>query len=156
MGQCADLKGTPRGGNMTINRDLAKGLSLLAIALFFGLQARGYPLGTLGRAGPGMFPLAVSALLFLVGFAIVLRACLVSGGSLEFKARNIALVAAGLLSFVLLSEYVNMLVGLVVMVLITSYAASDFKLSRALALSAVLASVALVMKLGLGLQLPLY
>ncbi|MGJ4912981.1 tripartite tricarboxylate transporter TctB family protein [Bradyrhizobium sp. HKCCYLRH2060] len=141
---------------MTINRDLAKGLSLLAIALFFGLQARGYSLGTLGRAGPGMFPLVVSALLFLVGLAIVVRTRLVSAGKLEFKARNIALVAAGLLSFVLLSEHVNMLVGLVVMVLVTSYAASDFKLSRALALSAVLASVALAMKLGLGLQLPLY
>ncbi|WP_257168043.1 tripartite tricarboxylate transporter TctB family protein [Bradyrhizobium sp. SRS-191] len=141
---------------MTINRDLAKGLSLIAIALVFGLQARGYSLGTLGRAGPGMFPLVVSALLFLVGLAIVVRTRLVSGGRLEFKARNIALVAAGLLSFVLLSENVNMLVGLVVMVLITSYAASDFKLSRALMLSAVLASVALAMKLGLGLQLPLY
>lgn len=141
---------------MTINRDLAKGLSLLAIALFFCLQARGYSLGTLGRAGPGMFPLVVSVLLFLVGLAIVVRTRLVSAGKLEFKARNIALVAAGLLSFVLLSEHVNMLVGLVVMVLVTSYAASDFKLSRALALSAVLASVALAMKLGLGLQLPLY
>jgi hypothetical protein len=141
---------------MTINRDLAKGLSLIAIALFFGLQARFYPLGTLGRAGPGMFPLAVSALLFFVGLAIVVRTRLVSGGKLEFKAKNIALVAAGLLSFVLLSEHVNMLVGLVVMVLMTSYAASDFKLSRALALSAVLASVALAMKLGLGLQLPIY
>ncbi|MBC9878635.1 tripartite tricarboxylate transporter TctB family protein [Bradyrhizobium sp. INPA01-394B] len=141
---------------MTINRDLVKGLSLLAIALFFGLQANSYPLGTLGRAGPGMFPLVVSALLFLVGSAIVVRTRIVRGDRLEFKARNIALVAAGLLSFVLLSGYVNMLVGLTVMVLISSYAASDFKLSRALALSAVLACVALAMKLGLGLQLPLY
>jgi len=141
---------------MTIDRDLAKGLSLLAIALFFGLQARFYPLGTLGRAGPGMFPLVISALLFLVGFAIVVRTRIIKGDGLAFKAKNIALVAAGLLSFVLLSEHLNMLVGLVVMVLMTSYAASDFKLSRALALSAVLASVALAMRLGLGVQLPLY
>lgn len=141
---------------MTVNQNLAKGICLIAIAIFFGAQARNYPLGTLGRAGPGMFPMVVCVLLALVGLAIVLRTGLIEGKPLEFKLKNIGLVAGGLIGFELLSEHINMLVALVVMVLVTSYAASDFKLSRALILTAVLAAAALGMKLGLGLQLPLY
>jgi len=43
-----------------INRNLLRGFALMALALGFGLPSMSYSLGTLGRAGPGMFPFIVS------------------------------------------------------------------------------------------------
>ena len=42
----------------------------MAIALLFGLAALRYPLGQFSRAGPGLFPLMVSCLLFVIGLTL--------------------------------------------------------------------------------------
>ena len=54
---------------MTLNRSLARGLFLAAVALFFGLGALRYPIGRMDHAGPGMFPLMISILLGLVALS---------------------------------------------------------------------------------------
>ncbi len=141
---------------MTINQNLAKGICLIAIALFFGIQARSYPFGSFSHAGSGAFPLIVCGLLLVIGSAIVVRTWFTDARPFTFNWRNIALVSASLVAFAVLSEYVNMLVGLVVMVMMASYAADDFSFSRALKVALFLAAIALAMRLGLGFQLPLY
>ena len=55
------------------NRNLLRGLFLVAIALVFGLGSLKYPTGSFERAGPGLFPLLVSSLLFLLGVVTVVR-----------------------------------------------------------------------------------
>ena len=37
------------------DRNLARGLFLLAFSLVFGLQSMRYPIGDFSRAGPGLF-----------------------------------------------------------------------------------------------------
>ena len=55
------------------DRNLVRGLFLIAISLAFGLEALRYPIGNFSRAGAGLFPWIVSGLLFLIGIITVVR-----------------------------------------------------------------------------------
>jgi hypothetical protein len=140
----------------TINRHLARGLFLMAIALLFGIPAAGYPIGSFGRAGPGLFPLLVSGLLFLVGLATVVRAQLSAAEPLEFNVRNIGIIVGSLGGFVLISHFVNMTVGIVFLVFCATLAGSSYSVVRNLKIAAGLVAVAFAFHKLLGLNLPLY
>jgi Tripartite tricarboxylate transporter TctB family len=138
------------------NRNLLKGLFLVAIALVFGLGSLRYPLGRLDRAGPGMFPLLVSSLLLLLGVAAVVRALLTERVPVHFNIKNIAIILASLCGFALLSEYINMIVGIVFMVFCASFAGTTYSVVRNLKISAGLIAIAFAFQRLLGLNLPLY
>ncbi len=138
------------------NRNLLQGLFLIAIALVFGLGALNYPMGGFGRAGPGLFPLLVSSLLFLLGVAAVVRALLTERVHLDFKLRNIGVILASLCGFALISEYLNMIAGIVFLVFCASLAGSSYSVMRNAKIAAGLVAVALAFQKLLGLQLPLY
>jgi hypothetical protein len=138
------------------DRNLLKGLLLIAIALAFGLQALHYPIGQFARAGPGLFPLLVSSLLLLLGLTIVVRALLAERVRPNFNMRNIALVLASLCGFALLSKYLNMTAGIVFMVFCATLAGTSYSVVRNLKIAAFLIAVAFVFEKLLGLQLPLY
>ena len=55
------------------DRNLVRGLFLIAIALAFGLQSLRYPIGSFSHAGAGLFPLMVSSLLLLIGLITAVR-----------------------------------------------------------------------------------
>src|SRR3974390_1442623 len=65
-GSGASLHDAPLPSAPMKDRNLLRGIVLIAIALAFGLGALRYPTGTLARAGPGLFPLMVASLLLLV------------------------------------------------------------------------------------------
>ena len=94
----------------------------MAIALVFGLASLRYPIGQFSRAGPGLFPLSVSCLLFLIGLFTVVRSRFVERVPLEFKMKNIAIILASLCGFALISEHLNMIAGIVFMVFCASFA----------------------------------
>jgi len=134
-----------------------KGLLLIAIALAFGLQSLRYPMGDLTRPGPGLFPLLISSLLFLLGAAIVVRSRLTERAPMNFKMKNIALIMASLCGFALISAYVNMIAGIVFMVFCASIAGkTSYSIVRNLKIAGGLIVVALMFQKLLGLQLPLY
>jgi hypothetical protein len=139
-----------------VNQSTGRGLLLAAIALFFLFQAPRYTIGSLSTPGPGLFPVIVAGVLFLISIAIVVRSQFIEAVPLDFRIRNIALIAASLVSFVFVSEYVNMLAGIAVMVTMASLASDDFSIPRTAAIIVVLCLVAVAMKKGLGVQLPLY
>ena len=138
------------------NRNLVKGVFLMAIALAFGLQSLRYPIGQLGRAGPGMFPLMISSLLALLGLATVVRALLTERVPMAFQWKNIGLVLLSLCGFAVISEHVNMMLGIVFMVFCSTLAGSNYSVVRNLKICAGLILVAFAFWKGLGLQLPLY
>src|SRR5262249_50279812 len=74
------------------NRRILRGLFLIAIALFFGIQALAYPLGRFSRAGPGMFPLLVSCILGLIGVFMLVRSRFEQAEPMTFNYRNISIV----------------------------------------------------------------
>ena len=89
--------------------NLVRGLVLMAIALVFGLGSLNYSIGQFSRAGPGLFPLMVSCLLFLIGLISVVPSRFVAVVPLSYNMKNIALVLLGLCGFALLSQHLNMI-----------------------------------------------
>jgi hypothetical protein len=139
-----------------IDRNLARGLFLIAISLAFGLQSLRYPIGDFSRAGPGLFPALVSTLLFLVGLATVIRSRYVERVQLDLSLRNIAIVLTSLCGLAVISMYVNMIAGIVFMVFCSTLAGTSYSWWRNVKIAAGLVTMAVVLQKLLGLNLPLY
>lgn len=138
------------------NRNLVRGLFLMAIALSFGLTALRYPIGDLSRAGPGLFPALVSGMLLVIGLSAVIRSLLVAPQPLDFNFRNITLILGSLCGFAVISMYLNMIAGIVFMVFCAGFAGSSYSWRRNLKISLGLIAMALALQKLLGLNLPLY
>src|SRR3974377_1031742 len=104
------------------DQNLVRGLFLMAIALIFGLASLRYPVGQFSRAGPGLFPLLVSSLLFLIGLLSIVRSRFVERVPLSFSLRNISLILASLSGFAVVSEHFGMIAGIPFMVFCASLA----------------------------------
>lgn len=138
------------------DRNLARGIFLIAISLAFGLTAMRYPIGDFARAGPGLFPIMVSGLLLVIGIATVIRSRFSNPVPLDFRIRNIGLILGSLAGFALVSEWVNMTAGIVFMVFFASMAATTYSIARNIKIAIGLLLVALAFRNLLGLNLPLY
>ena len=138
------------------DRNLVRGLFLVAIALAFGLQALRYPIGDFSRAGPGLFPAMVSGILLLIGVATVVRSFFVEHVRLSINFRNIAIILGSLCGLALISTFVNMIAGIVFMVFFSTMAGSSYSWVRNVKISLGLVAMALALQKLLGLNLPLY
>lgn len=127
----------------------------MAIALLFGLGAISYKVGEFSRAGPGLFPLLVSSMVFLIGVITVVRSRFVKPVPLDYNIKNISLVLLGLCGFAVLSQFVNMIAGILFLVFCTAFSGTSYSVVRNLKISAGLLVVALMFRQLLGLQLPL-
>ena len=128
----------------------------MAIALAFGLGALRYRIDQFSRPGPGLFPLLVSCLLFLIGLITAVRARYAAPVRLEFNLRNITLIQLSLCGFALISEHLNMIVGITFMVFCAAFAGTSYSVVRNLKISAGLIAVAFAFQELLGLSLPLF
>ena len=137
------------------NTNLVRGLFMMAVALFFASIALRYPIGDAARSGPGMFPLIVSGLLFLLALISIAHSRLMEAVPLYFNMKNIALILGSLLLFVAASRFVNMLLGIVLMVFVVGFAAQTYSWKRNVQISIGLTAVALIFERILGLNLRL-
>ena len=128
----------------------------MAFSLVFGLWSLNYHLGEFSRAGPGMFPLIVSSLLFLIGLITVVRSRFVERVHLDFNFKNIALVLAGLCGFALISQHLNMTAGIVFLVFCATIAGTSYSVVRNIKIAAGLIAIAFALQKLLGLNLPLF
>ncbi len=128
----------------------------MAIALAFGLTALRYPIGDLSRAGPGLFPAMVSAMLLVIGVSTVIRSFFVAPVKLDFNVKNISLILGSLCGFALISTFLNMIAGIVFMVFCSAFAGSSYSWVRNVKVSAGLIVMALALQKLLGLNLPLF
>ena len=138
-----------------IDRNLARGLFLAAVALAFGLGALRYPIGDFSRAGPGLFPLMISSLLLVVAVVTIIRSRFVERERLDFNLKNIALILGALCGFAVVSMLVDMVAGIVVMVFVGALAGTSYSWQRNLKIAAGLVAVAFAFQKLLGLNLPL-
>lgn len=127
----------------------------MAISLTFGLVSLNYKVGEFSRAGPGLFPLVVSCLVFLIGLLTVVRSRFVKPVPLNYNMKNLAFVLLGLCGFAVLSEHLNMIAGIVFLVFCSSFAGASYSVARNLKISAGLIAIAFMFRYLLGLQLPL-
>lgn len=138
------------------NRNFVRGLLLMAIALLFGGVAMRYSIGQLSRSGPGLFPVMISSFLFLIGLIIAVRSRFVAPVRLSYNVKNIALILLSLVGFALISEHLNMILGIIFMVFCATFAGTSYSVVRNIKISVGLIAVAFAFKNFLGLSLPLY
>jgi hypothetical protein len=98
----------------------------------------------------------VSSLLFLIGLITALRSRFEQRVPMNFNAKNIALILASLCGFAVVSQYLNMIAGIVFMVFCSAFAGMSYSVARNLKISAGLIAVAFAFHKLLGLNLPLY
>lgn len=139
-----------------MDRTLARGLYLAAIALAFGLSAWRYPRGSFSHAGPGLFPLMMSGALLVIALLTVVRSRFVERKPLDVNLKNIGLILLGLVAFAAVSRLLNMTLGIAAMVFIVTLAASSYSGVRNLKVALGLIAVAFAFQKLLGLNLPLY
>ena len=138
------------------DRNLVRGVFLIAISLLFGIWSLRYHVGTFSHAGPGMFPLLVSGLLLLIGASTVVKARFSAPAGMEFNFKNVTIVLVSLCGFSLLSHYINMTLGIVFLVFVSTLAGTSYSAFRNLKVCVGLFCIALAMKRLLGVNLPLY
>ena len=138
------------------NRNFVRGLCLIAIALLFGGVSLNYPVGQLSRSGPGMFPLIVSCLLLLIGVLTVARSHFYDPVPLDYSVKNIAIILASLVGFAVISQFINMILGIVFLTFCSTLAGTSYSVVRNIKISLGLIAVAFAFKHLLGLNLPLY
>lgn len=138
------------------NRVVVRGLFLMGIALLFGLNSLRYQLGDLSRAGPGLFPLMVSGILFLIGAITVGYSRFAAFETLDYSIKNISIILLSFVGFALISQFINMIAAIVFLAFFSTLAGTSYSLMRSLKISIGLIIVAFGFRDLLGLNLPLY
>jgi hypothetical protein len=136
------------------NRNLIRGIFLMAVSLVFGLGSFRYSIGALGHAGPGLFPLLVSSVLFIMGLATAVRAFFVDPIRIPMQFRSVTIVLVSLIGYAFISTYAGMLVGTVFMTFCSGFG-GVFSWKRSTIISVGLILIALALQYGLGLNMPL-
>ena len=117
-----------------------------------------YNLGTAARMGPGYFPRILGILLMLLGGIIALRGLRLDGGPLQaWRWRPTLIVLASVVIFGLILTSVGMAISVVILIVMSSSASSEFRPKEALVSGVLLAALAVgVFVIGLKLQVPIW
>lgn len=130
------------------NKDYYGGALMILIGLSAAYAGRQYPLGTLGRMGPGFFPTAVGVILAGVGLAIALSARPAGGASAAthsaFDWRAWGGIVGGTLAFIALGEYGGLVPATFAIVFISSLGDKNNTLKQAFWLSVGMVVIAVV------------
>jgi hypothetical protein len=139
------------------NKDVWAGLMLIGTGAATILIARDYVFGTALRMGPGYFPSVLGGLLVLFGLYLVgaglRRRELIEG---SWSLRALIVLPLSLVVFGLLMENAGFVPALMVLIVGSSAAGSEFRLVETLLLAVGLTAFAVVLFIwGLGLPYPL-
>lgn len=135
------------------NQNVLRGAFLVVVGLFFGLGALRYPIGSLTRPGAGLFPLLISSLLLGLAVLMLIRSRVTLPEPLQFNWKNVFIIMISLVGFVVGTKLVDMAAGIVLLVFISSFAATSYSWTRSLVASAGLIAIALAFEKLLGLNL---
>ena len=141
--------------NRFLTKDFLSGLMFVAFglaALYFGQHLA---VGTPVRMGPGYVPRMLSLILLALGVVVCIVALLSGSEPVERpKWKPITLVTLGIVCFALLFERAGLIPSLVVLVMISSLAGEEFKLTEVLGNIVVLSILCtVVFKVGLGMNI---
>lgn len=122
------------------------------------LAAQGYTLGSAGKMGPGYFPTALGTLLAVLGLIAIVRSMLRPGeGFSKFAIKEGFLVLLGVFLFGFLVRGAGMVIAVLLLVMVSAYASSQFRLRSSVALAVGGALFcAIVFVYALGVPLPLF
>jgi hypothetical protein len=140
------------------NKDFWAGVMMIVTGLVAIVIARDYPFGTMLRMGPGYFPSILGGILILFGIYLVasgLRSNEKMAGGWSLRA--LVVLPLSLVLFGLLMDYAGFVPALMVLIVGSALASSEFRLLEILLLAAGLTAFAVALFIwGLGMPYPLF
>jgi hypothetical protein len=142
---------------MHLHRDILAGLLFVLIGAVALLAARGYPVGSAMRMGPGYFPMVLGWLLIGLGALVGLRAARSRHWEpVEWSWKPIAWISASMLLFGLLMPRLGLLPALAALFPVAAAAGREFRAVEVLVLTLLMSALAAaVFVFGLRLPYPL-
>ena len=138
-------------------RDILGGLVMVGVGLFAVIHAQRYELGELQRMGPGYFPVALGALLAILGVFIMIPAFFRPGTSIKVEWSSLIWVTIGIVAFGLLLDKLGLVLTSALMVILTSMPALDMGWKTRIILAAIVALITyLIFSFGLGMVIPVW
>jgi hypothetical protein len=124
---------------MHLHRDVVAGTLFILIGAFALSVARGYPVGSAMRMGPGYFPVVLGWLLIMLGACVGLRA----SRSREWTRvawgwKPLAWIIASIVLFGFLMPRFGLIPALALMLPVAAAAGRDFRLSEVLVVTALM------------------
>ncbi|POF32170.1 tripartite tricarboxylate transporter TctB family protein [Roseibium marinum] len=137
--------------------DLVGGMLLFFVGAGVSLVSIGnYPLGTLPRMGPGMFPAILGVVLAALGVSLALQALRRTGSRPDIRFFSPLFVLGGVTAFALTIVPFGLIPAIVAIVVISSLAELRIRpVSLVLLCLALCLMAPLVFVVGLGLPIPL-
>jgi hypothetical protein len=125
-----------------------------AAGLYF---ASDLAVGSAARMGPGYFPRLLSAIIFVIGFIVGVRALSVDGPPIErIPLRPVAVVVVCVVAFGYLIERLGVAITAALLILVAAYARRGARLSEAIPLALAMSVFVIgVFVYALGQPLPL-
>ena len=142
-------------------RDFWSGVMFVAVGIGFAVGASNYALGTSARPGPGYFPLMLSVIMAILGAIVLFKSLTIEteGGDPvgSFAWRPLIIVVASITVFGLLLPRAGMFITIPILIVMVSFATTEFRWLGVLIAAAVLTLFAwLVFVVGLKLTIPLW
>ena len=141
-------------------KDFWSGLMFGAFGLFFSGFGSQYTFGTGARMGPGYFPTVLGILLAIIGIVIALMALSPKAEEQKidpFSWATIFLILGSVVVFGLLLTRMGLVISLISVIVMSSYASHEFGWRATLLNTIVLLALCLfVFVYALGLQFPLW
>jgi len=142
-------------------KDLWSGVMFLAIGVGFAWGATDYSFGTSARPGPAYFPFGLGIILALLGVATIFEALVSKAqdgdliGSIAW--RPLLIILGAVVGFGFLLPRAGLVITLPLLIVLSSWASDEFRLTTAL-ISSVILTVAswLIFVKGLGLTIPMW
>lgn len=140
--------------------DFLAGLMFIAFGALFLVLGSGYPRGTAGNMGPGYVPVALGAIVILLGSVIAAAACRKRSAVRKVQKVHwlpVLLIPGPVILFGVLLPYLGLIPSLVMVVGLSSFASHEFSWRSTLANAAALAVVSWVIFVwALGLPFPVW
>lgn len=139
-------------------KDFWSGVIFLLMGLGAVLIGSDYAMGTAGRMGPAYFPSILGGLLALVGAIAIGRSMIKPGAAIEaFAVKQLVLILGAVLIFGFIVRGAGLVVAVIVLVMISGYASSKFRVAPFLALAVGLAVFSMLVFIkGIGLPMPMF
>jgi len=142
-------------------KDLWSGVMFLAIGVGFAWGATDYSFGTSARPGPAYFPFGLGIILALLGVATIFEALVSKAqdgdliGSIVW--RPLLIILGAVVGFGFLLPRAGLVITLPLLIVLSSWASDEFRLTTALISSVVLTVASwLIFVKGLGLTIPMW
>lgn len=140
-------------------KDFYAGLIFIFFSVVALVEALSYAMGVARRAGPGYFPTILGSILALLGVLLSVRG-LLGGRGEGIKVGSLRpplLICGAALAFAFLIRPVGLVFAVVIVVLINCLAAWKYRVREVVALSLILAVLAVgIFVYGIGLPLNLF